>query len=134
MKDKVRFSIPEPCHESWAEMNPVEQGRFCDKCCKIVFDFTSKTTKEILDFIKTAANKNICATATEEQLSLVPVKVATKRTGLFFAAIYLVFGSLLFTACHSKKHSEVKSYGKFIVEPASSTKAPAHKIVTPDKK
>lgn len=133
MKDEMKFSIPEPCPESWNKMRPEEQGRFCDKCCKVVVDFTSKTTNEILDFLKTAGNKSICAKANDDQLSAVPVRV-NKRRNLFFAAIYFVFGSLLFTACHSKKKARHQSVGKFLVEPVRPAKKAVNPVLSPDRK
>ncbi|MGL4595961.1 MAG: hypothetical protein ACRCYO_00440, partial [Bacteroidia bacterium] len=44
---KPVVQIPEPCSEDWNKMTPETQGRFCDKCCKVVVDFTEKTTTEI---------------------------------------------------------------------------------------
>lgn len=41
------LEIPNPCEESWSEMTPVEQGKFCNSCQKCVTDFTSMTTAEI---------------------------------------------------------------------------------------
>ena len=41
-KNKLNtIEIPKPCHESWAEMTPTEQGQFCSSCQKCVTDFTS---------------------------------------------------------------------------------------------
>jgi hypothetical protein len=134
MKDEVKFSIPEPCSENWNEMNPVEQGRFCDKCCKAVVDFSSKTTNEILDFLKASRTKSICANVYDDQLSIVPVKIPVKRRSLFFAAIYFVFGSFLFTACHSKKHARTQMRGAFLVEPASPAKKATQSVLTPGHK
>lgn len=133
MKDEMKFSIPEPCPESWDKMRPEEQGRFCDKCCQVIFDFTSKSTTEIIDFIKTAGNKSVCAKTYDDQLSVVPVRVP-KRKSLFFAAIYFVFGSLLFTACHSKKKARPQSVGKFLVEPMHPAKKAVNPVLSPHRK
>lgn len=135
MSDEIKFSIPEPCTESWDKMDPAEQGKFCDKCCKVVVDFTSKTTKEILGFISIQRNKSVCAKATAVQLSLVPVRTGnSKRKSLFFAAIYFVFGSFLFTACHSHKHSGKQVMGKFLVEPKHPAKQVVNPVFVPERK
>lgn len=77
-------------------MTPDEQGRFCGKCSKIVFDFTKKTTQEIVDFLTTRKGEDICGKLRKP--SLVPIRV-TAGMKLFTAALYLTFGSLLFTSC-----------------------------------
>lgn len=85
-------------------MTPNEQGAFCGSCCKTVVDFTRKTSSEIKDFFTQAAGQKICGRFERSQLQPVPVKVSPQRKQLFarFAlALYMVFGSLLFTSCGS---------------------------------
>ena len=47
MSKKFQLQIPEPCHESWEKMNPVEQGRFCNSCQKAVIDFTGMSDAQL---------------------------------------------------------------------------------------
>jgi hypothetical protein len=49
---KLILSIPEPCHENWDKMNPVEKGRFCNACQKTVIDFSSMSDRELAEFFK----------------------------------------------------------------------------------
>lgn len=44
--------LPEPCTQSWQEMTPVTQGRFCGQCCKTVIDFSSWEPADILVYLR----------------------------------------------------------------------------------
>jgi hypothetical protein len=44
------ISIPQPCHENWNQMTPVEQGRHCIQCSKTVTDFTVMSNNEIINY------------------------------------------------------------------------------------
>jgi CarboxypepD_reg-like domain/Secretion system C-terminal sorting domain len=68
MKEQLMITIPEPCHEDWNKMTPVEQGRFCNSCQKSVIDFASKTDNEVVDFFKNY-NGNVCGSFTDDQLN-----------------------------------------------------------------
>lgn len=46
---KFEITLPQPCHESWPEMTPTEQGRFCDQCAKEVIDFSKLSDAELID-------------------------------------------------------------------------------------
>ncbi len=52
MAKKFQLSIPEPCHENWNQMTPVDQGRFCASCQKEVIDFSLMSDREIAQFFK----------------------------------------------------------------------------------
>jgi hypothetical protein len=95
------ITVPKPCHENWDQMHPREKGRLCDKCCKVVVDFTQKTTNQIVDFLKEATGQKVCGRFRGDQVSPVPVKASGRpnRSTVFLAALYMVFGSLLFTSC-----------------------------------
>ena len=124
MDDNYKISIPKPCHENWDEMKSVEQGRFCASCSKVVIDFTSKTTNEIIDFLLSRGNEKVCGRARDEQLSLVPVRSRrNSKWTIFMAALYFVFGSFLFTSCQSHKHVQRPLEGKFLLEPKHPEKA-----------
>lgn len=68
MKKKAYIQVPEPCHEKWSEMTPVEQGRHCGVCSKNVIDFTSFSDKELLDFLSTS-QQNVCGRFNNQQLN-----------------------------------------------------------------
>jgi hypothetical protein len=100
---KALFTIPEPCHESWNAMDAKEQGRFCGKCAHVVMDFTNQSNAEIADFLKANAGHRVCGRVRNEQLLKKTVTPASpaKRYRVFFAALYFVFGGLLFTSCNN---------------------------------
>lgn len=119
--------IEEPCPESWDKMRPEKSGRFCDKCCKIVHDFTTKTKEEILDILRSAGRKKLCIRVSAEVLSPVPVfNRPVKRSRLFLFAVLLVFGGMLFTSCKSRKSTGRYQGDPCIYDWAPQTSSPHH--------
>lgn len=44
----TRLRVLAPCHESWDRMKPVDNGRHCDHCNKVVVDLSECTEAEAL--------------------------------------------------------------------------------------
>lgn len=61
------ISIPQPCHQNWNQMAPVDQGRHCMQCSKTVTDFTTMTNTEIINYF--ARHGNVCGRFGETQLA-----------------------------------------------------------------
>lgn len=101
------YSIRKPCTEDWGKMSPEsaeKADRHCQVCCKTVVDFSQKSDKEIVDFLKTNAEKKICGRFRSEQLTPPARSRAPKkntRYRIFFAALFFVFGGMLFSSCSS---------------------------------
>lgn len=98
------LTIPDPCHENWDAMTPEEQGRYCGKCCKVVVDFTSMPTEDVIRFISDRSSQKICGHFRTDQIGPQPEfknesYSVTGRLKLFLAALVFVFGSALFTGC-----------------------------------
>jgi len=65
---KMNLTIPKPCHESWDEMTPAEQGRFCGACQKTVIDFSNMSDRELAAFFKKPAGP-VCGRFQQDQLN-----------------------------------------------------------------
>lgn len=65
---EYKVFIPEPCQENWNEMLPIERGRHCNSCSKIVTDFTSMSNEEITRFLKYNTGK-VCGRFKTSQLT-----------------------------------------------------------------
>jgi len=68
MSKKFQLQIPEPCHEDWNEMTPVQQGRFCDSCQKSVVDFTGMSDMQLIAFFKKPSTGSVCGRFFNDQL------------------------------------------------------------------
>lgn len=68
MSKKFQLHIPEPCHESWDQMSPVEQGRFCNSCQKAVVDFTGMSDTQLVAFFKKPSTGPVCGRFNDGQL------------------------------------------------------------------
>jgi len=93
------INIPQACHQSWQQMEPVNQGRHCEHCCKIVTDFTKMTSDEILKHL--SSNNNVCGRFNQQQLNGINQNLTNEYTtnDAWFkkAAIAIVlFGSTVF--------------------------------------
>ncbi len=62
----MRINIKEPCHENWDGMGPNLQGKHCSKCEKTVYDFSSYSDSEIINFFKEGSN--VCGRFKSTQL------------------------------------------------------------------
>src|SRR5882672_521370 len=68
MGKQIQLNIPEPCHEDWDKMNPVEKGRFCDSCQKQVIDFTNMSDVQLATFFKKPSTGSVCGRFYQDQL------------------------------------------------------------------
>ncbi len=65
----IQISIPQPCHEDWNKMTPLQQGRFCDSCQKCVVDFTGFSDAQLYQFIADHKGQKICGRFQRRQLN-----------------------------------------------------------------
>lgn len=106
---KMTVHIPEPCHEDWNKMLPDEKGKFCLSCSKSVVDFTGKSDMEIHQILIENTGKKLCGRFTKTQLNrplnirvnLADLPKNVSSTHSFAIAIFLVFGSMLFSCTDS---------------------------------
>lgn len=69
MTKHIQLIIPEPCHESWDKMTPVEQGKFCASCQKKVIDFTGMSDEKLAAFFR-KPDISVCGRFREDQLGI----------------------------------------------------------------
>lgn len=68
MSKHIQLHIPEPCHENWNKMTPVEIGRFCGSCQKQVVDFTNMKDEQLIAFFKRQSTGSVCGRFMQDQL------------------------------------------------------------------
>lgn len=64
---KYTISLSFECNEDWNKMVPMDRGRHCQACNKVVTDFTSMTDTEIITYL--LQNKNSCGRFKPTQLN-----------------------------------------------------------------
>lgn len=87
-KQSLSISIPQPCHEKWSEMTPVEQGRHCASCQKKVVDFTKMPKIKIAEFVSRSEGQ-ICGRFTSDQLEVGLIPQKPNKSWLKYAALLL---------------------------------------------
>ena len=106
----MQISIPEPCHESWAEMTPTQQGRHCAACAKTVVDFTRMSDAQVLAHLKKAGDKT-CGRIRNDQLErplVAPIIAGLPRwVSVGLASIAAVAGSTAMSAQQIEIQGEI---------------------------
>ena len=69
MPNRPTITIPQPCHESWAQMTPATQGRHCAACDKVVVDFTRMTDAEVVVWLQHPRAGRTCGRFATQQLN-----------------------------------------------------------------
>lgn len=105
--------IPEPCHEDWNSMQPDAKGKFCNLCSKAVFDFSNKTDHEIKEILWEYKEQKVCGHFKKSQVNR-PLNIKVNLNELpknisfskaFVIAVFLVFGSFLFSCKDEQGHT-----------------------------
>ncbi len=94
-KQKYIITIPQPCHENWEEMTPVEQGRFCAHCQKKVIDFTMMPDADVINIFKSANDGPPCGRFLNSQLDR-PLLQPARPIPLYLYLAKRIAASLLF--------------------------------------
>lgn len=99
------YGIQNPCHENWLEMTPNEQGAFCGSCQKNVADWSSFSTSQVLEQMKSSSSSSTCVRMEVNQYQSVVNLInryqqskATQMKTAGFLTVFLVFGMSLFAS------------------------------------
>lgn len=99
-----KLTIPEPCFQSWENMQPSESGRHCHACNKTVTDFTGFTDEAIQQYFSSGDNRASCGRFYVQQLNRVritiPAYVVRKKLPAwkrFLLILLICFGSTIFS-------------------------------------
>lgn len=109
MAKKIQLSIPEPCHENWNAMTPVEKGKFCGSCQKQVIDFSVMSDRQLAEFFKRPSSGSVCGRFMTDQLDR-DIEIPGKRIPWlkYFFTIASPAFFLSLKASASKKQGEIK--------------------------
>lgn len=96
---QVKINIPEPCHENWNTMTGAQQGRHCDKCDKVVVDFSTYSESKFQKTISKIAEggERVCGRFRNDQLNEKPVTYleiehySLSPRQIFILAVVIVF-------------------------------------------
>ncbi len=126
-----KISIPEPCHENWADFTPTEKGAFCGSCQIDVIDFSNKSPNEIKSILHENAGKHMCGRFKKTQLVQLnddffawQNQSARSLQSKFLYACLIVFGMTLFTGCESNQHVVGELYYEEPIEQINEPELP----------
>jgi TonB family protein len=130
----MKLEIKEPCHEDWNKMKIGLISRHCAVCDKGVMDFTKMNRAEIITYILSNPNEQVCGRMNRDQFDFhhedIPILIETlkkDKTSNPFLILALVCISLSATAqdmppSHIKTPPPIeKTMGKPIVSPPDSS-------------
>lgn len=110
--DKYLLHINEACSENWDAMTPNDKGKFCNNCNKTVFDFTTASDNDIIQFIQKAKGEEFCGKFEEQQLDrwLEKTSIITSNPALYkflLSFLLLTGGQDLFAQEPTKQENVV---------------------------
>lgn len=111
---QLQLSIPEPCHQNWHEMNPTQQGRFCNACAKEVIDFSTMSDSEVLNYFSSLKSEKVCGRAYPDQLDRAITMSKEIKKAKFWYWNYAAMFFLFF----SKMTMKAQAQGQVITVPA----------------
>ena len=100
----MKLEIKEPCHEDWNNMKIGVISRHCDVCEKSVMDFTKMNRAEIITYILSNPNDEVCGRLNKDQFDFhhddIPILIETlKKTRPSNSFLILALVCMSLTAC-----------------------------------
>ena len=68
-KNSLQIRVQEPCKQSWSDMSPESNGRFCGACAQTVIDFSAYTDEQLLAFFSTNNTERVCGRFRDTQVN-----------------------------------------------------------------
>ena len=110
----MKLEIKEPCHEDWNKMKIGMISRHCASCEKSVMDFTKMNRAEIITYILSNPNDQVCGRMNKDQFDFhhedIPILIETlkkQKTPNPFLILALVCLSL--TACAQEPQGNIST-------------------------
>ena len=118
---KIQLSIPEPCHQSWENMTPTQQGRFCNACAKEVIDFSQMSDTAVLNYFSIEKNDQVCGRAYPDQLDRTIAGLPAKKISWYwnYAIAFFLFFS---------KSTTAKAQGLVMIDKKTSCSEPVKRL------
>lgn len=130
MSNTIQLSIPEPCHENWANMSLTEKGKFCGACQKQVLDFTGMSDAALAAFFNKHKNTGVCGRMRTQQVNKpLPVPAPKKKILPYVLGIGL---PALLLSCTNELQGKVL-VGEIDMVTAPATDTIVSTITTPPK-
>jgi hypothetical protein len=130
MNHSLKLSIPEPCHENWANMSVTEKGKFCGACQKQVIDFTGLSDAALAEYFTKKNNTGVCGRMNAHQVNK-PLLPAVPKNRLVHYVLKFTIPALLFS-CNNEVQGKVRVGEIGVVsEPQNETVSPGN--ITPPK-
>ena len=118
MGKDLHLRIPVPCHEGWNNMTPVQDGKFCNSCQKLVVDFTSMSDQEIIRYFQNVKG-NTCGRFRDEQLNR-DFETPRKKLNWYKYFFQVMIPAFLVTS-KSYSQGEIKSKPTICISPTNKT-------------
>lgn len=128
MSNKLNVTIPIPCHENWASMTTIPQGRFCQVCTKTVIDFTTMSDDKIIKVINDNNGKELCGKFHNSQLNRTLIPLQTPKWYNATVWKYILTGTIMFSVLQSNAQQNAAS--KMPMRNATSTKVSTNETVS----
>ncbi len=114
------FHIPQPCHESWDQMTPGEQGRHCAACNKMVMDFTDWSTDEIAAYLYARSQHEVCGRFRQDQVQqdapvIQPQEYIYQLSRSGLSLLRRIAALILLVFCTSSMHAQTRPTGLPVV-------------------
>ncbi|MDP9080127.1 MAG: carboxypeptidase-like regulatory domain-containing protein [Bacteroidota bacterium] len=133
MTSITNIHFPDPCHQQWQQMTPVDNGRHCEQCSKIVVDFTKMSNNEIINHLST--NSRVCGRIGEQQVNSINMQLVSRQPQNKGGWAKWMMAAVLFVStAYSRANAQSTTHPteQTVSSDAQSESFPLGKIAFPD--